>query len=72
MRNRWLEEWRAAVDERERKRRKKAGLTTLEDYTDPRRLYGSKEVLSRVMEDTSQFGDVEDMSSTPLSETSNG
>jgi hypothetical protein len=41
---------------------------TIEDYTDPRRLYGSKEVLSRVMEDTSQFGDVEDMHSTPLSE----
>ena len=39
------------------------------DYTDPRRLYGSKEVLSRVMADTEQFGDVADMHSTPLSET---
>ena len=41
---------------------------TLEDYTDPRRLYGSREVLQRVMDDTVQFGDVEDMHSTPLSE----
>jgi hypothetical protein len=41
---------------------------TLDDYSDPRRLYGSKEVLSRVMEDTVQFGDVEDMHSAPLSE----
>jgi EthD domain-containing protein len=42
---------------------------TLEDYTDPRRLYGSKEVLKRVMADTVQFADVADMNSTPLSET---
>ena len=42
---------------------------TVEDYTDPRRLYGSKEVLARVMADTEQFGDVADMHSTPLSET---
>jgi hypothetical protein len=41
---------------------------TLEDYTDPRRLYGSREVLQRVMADTVQFGDVADMHSTPLSE----
>jgi len=41
---------------------------TVEDYTDPRRLYGSKEVLRRVMEDTDQFADVADMHSTPLSE----
>ena len=41
---------------------------TLEDYSDPRRLYGSKEALARVMDDTVQFGDVEDMHSAPLSE----
>ena len=42
---------------------------TIEDYTDPRRLYGSKEVLKRVMADTDQFADVAHMHSTPLSET---
>jgi hypothetical protein len=42
---------------------------TIEDYTDPRRLYGSKEVLKRVMADTEQFADVADIHSTPLSET---
>jgi hypothetical protein len=41
---------------------------TLEDYTDPRRLYGSREALRRVMAETASFADVEDMHSTPLSE----
>ncbi|MEM7410539.1 MAG: EthD domain-containing protein [Myxococcota bacterium] len=41
---------------------------SLEDYTDPKRLYGGREVLSKVMEDTEQFADVSDMHSVPLSE----
>jgi hypothetical protein len=42
---------------------------TIEDYTDPRRLYGSKEVLKRVMATPCSSRDVADMHSTPLSET---
>ena len=41
---------------------------TLEDYTDPKRLYGEPEVLAKVMDDTEQFADVSDMHSVPLSE----
>lgn len=41
---------------------------TLEDYTDPTRLYGDKEVLERMMEELPNFADVEQMHSVPLSE----
>ena len=42
---------------------------TIEDYTDPRRLYGSKEVLKRVMADTDQFRRRPRTCTDPLSET---
>lgn len=41
---------------------------TLEDYTDPSRLYGSTEALARTMEELPLYGDLESMHSTPLSE----
>ncbi len=41
---------------------------SIADYTDPERLYGSKEALVRTMEELPLYGDLESMHSTPLSE----
>ena len=41
---------------------------TLEDYTDPARLYGSKEALARTVEELPLYADMDQMHSTPLSE----
>ena len=41
---------------------------TLDDYTDPARLYGGKEVLQRMMDELPGFADVTQMHSVPLSE----
>lgn len=41
---------------------------TIEDYTDPDRLYGSKEALKRTVEELPLYGDMAQMHSTPLSE----
>ncbi len=51
--------WRALVEERFR---------GLEDYTDPKRFFGSKEVVARMLDDLKQFADVEQMHSVPMSE----
>lgn len=41
---------------------------SLEDYTDPSRLYGSREALKRTVEELPLYADMESMHSTPLSE----
>ncbi len=51
--------YRAIVEERFR---------TIEDYTDPKRLFGSKEVVDRMMAELADFADVERMDSVPMSE----
>ena len=40
----------------------------IRDYTDPRRLFGSKEVLKRSAEEAGDYGDPDRMHSAPLSE----
>lgn len=41
---------------------------TLQDYTDPDRLYGSKQALQRTVEELPLYADMAQMHSTPLSE----
>jgi hypothetical protein len=43
-------------------------LFTLEDYVDPRRLYGSKEALDETMEHLPLYADLESINSRPLHE----
>ena len=52
--------YRAIVEERFR---------TIEDYTDPKRLFGSKEVVERMVAELSDFADADRMDSVPMSET---
>jgi hypothetical protein len=51
--------WRAIVEERFR---------VLEDYTDPKRFFGSTDVVERMLGDLKQFADIEQMDSVPMSE----
>ena len=41
---------------------------SIEDYRDPSRLYGSKEVLQENVEHLPLYADMADLNSTPLSE----
>jgi hypothetical protein len=41
---------------------------TLEDYADPERFFGSRELVARMLEEIRRFADLEQMHSTPMSE----